>query len=267
MPQAIEPSGLPAVRLRWFFSHHTLTQRSSSTSENLLNFGSPIQLELTPFSYHANFGGPGVDLETGAHSNKPYMQDDGSGLYAFSVEYSWRTNALRKLTPKSNTFCAAGAFFPDGTMLNVAGAETYGGNVDVSKLLDGRQALRRYAPGPCSGGQCTMDYDVDNEGLQSRRWYPTSITLTNGDILIVGGSDVGLLVTNEANINNPTYELIKADGSAAPAQQELEILKITEAENQQAGKSFNLYPICKLDTPNHLEMRCSDLPCSAIAPK
>ncbi|GAB7357642.1 hypothetical protein MBLNU459_g0139t1 [Dothideomycetes sp. NU459] len=196
-------------------------------------------------NYHANYGGPGVNLTTGAHSPDPYLQDDGSGMYVFGVEYSWRTNDLRKLTPKSNTFCAAGAFFPDGTMINVAGAEIYGDGAAVGSLEDGRQSLRRYAPGPCSGN-CTMDFVVNDDGLQSLRWYPTAITMANGDVLVVGGSTVGGLVTNEASINNPTYEFIKADGSTPPTQAPLEILNFTAAQNDNGNYSYQLYPILQL---------------------
>jgi hypothetical protein len=194
-------------------------------------------------SYHRNFGGPGVNLKTGAHSPEPFMQDDDSGLFVFGVEYEWRTNNLRKLSPRSNTFCAAGAFFPDGTMVNVAGAELYSGDANTRKLQDGRQTVRRYKPGPCEIDGCEMDFEVNFGELQSRRWYPTSITMTNGDVLVVGGSDVGLLVTNEASINNPTYELIKADGSEAPPQRNLTILEFGAEDNQNADMSFNLYPI------------------------
>ncbi|KAH9844529.1 Carbohydrate-binding module family 18 protein [Teratosphaeria destructans] len=192
-------------------------------------------------NYHENYGGAGVDLATGAHSKDAFMQDDGSSLYAFGVEYSWRTNTLRKLHPKSNTFCAAGAFFPDGTMVNVAGAEGQGGSTDGTQLLDGRQALRRYKPGPCDGA-CGMDFDVDNDALQSTRWYPSAITLGTGDVVVVGGSTMGGLVVNEDDINNPTYELIKHDGSAAPKQVELDILKFDASQNQKGEYSYNLYP-------------------------
>lgn len=169
------------------------------------------------------------------------MQDNG--LWAFGVEYEWRTNDLRKLTPKSNTFCAAGAFAPDGTLINVAGAELYSGDAKTTNLQDGRQTVRRYKPGPCDIDGCKMDFEVNTNELQSRRWYPTSITLTNGDVLVVGGSVVGLLVTNEASINNPTYELIKADDSQAPPQKNLTILEFGAEDNQNADMSFNLYPI------------------------
>lgn len=203
---------------------------------------------LTKHSYHRNYGGPGVDLRTGAHSPHPFMQDDDSGLFVFGVEYEWRTNNLRKLSPKSNTFCAAGAFMPDGTMVNVAGAELYSGDANTKHLQDGRQTVRRYAPGPCKIDGCNMDFEVNVDELQSRRWYPTSITMTSGDVLVVGGSDVGLLVTNEASINNPTYEVIKADGSKAPPQRNLTILEFSAEDNENADMSFNLYPIrmCEL---------------------
>ncbi|KAF2764831.1 hypothetical protein EJ03DRAFT_15408, partial [Teratosphaeria nubilosa] len=193
-------------------------------------------------NYHENYGGPGVNLATGAHSKDPFKQDDESGLHAFGVEYSWRTNTLRKLHPKSNTFCAAGAFFPDGTMINVAGAELISGKVDTTQLLDGRQALRRYKPGPCDAS-CDMDFEVNNDALQSTRWYPSAITLGNGDVVVVGGADVGLLVTNEEVINNPTYELIKYDGSPAPKQVELDLLHFDADQNENGNYSYNLYPI------------------------
>ena len=132
---------------------------------------------------------------------------------------------------------------PDGTMVNVAGAELYSGDANTKRLQDGRQTVRKYKPGPCETDGCNMDFEVKIDGLQSRRWYPSSITMTNGDVLVVGGSDVGLLVTNEASINKPTYELIKADGSDAPPQKNLTILEFSAEDNQNADMSFNLYPI------------------------
>ncbi|KAF4549367.1 Glyoxal oxidase-like protein [Elsinoe fawcettii] len=195
-------------------------------------------------NYHRNFGGPGVDLKTGKHSTEPYMEADGK-TFVFGVEYSWKTNGLRKLHPISNTFCSSGAFFPDGTLVNPSGAETYAGDADASVIQDGRQALRYYAPGPCDGA-CTQDFDDHINVLQSRRWYPTAQTLTNGDVVVVGGSDVGLLVTNEASINVPSYEIIKADRSEAPPQVDFDLLKFDASENQNGNKSYNLYPILSL---------------------
>ncbi|KAL1640478.1 hypothetical protein SLS58_006978 [Diplodia intermedia] len=190
-------------------------------------------------NYHPNFGGPGTNLTTGAHSPDAYLYD-GTKTAVFATEYDLNTNALRKLHPKSNTFCSAGAFFPDGTMVNLAGAEPDA----AAGVGDGFDAIRTYAPGPCTGddGACAMDFATGAAKLQARRWYPTAETLPNGDVLVVGGSDVGLLVLNEASINVPTYELVKADGSAPPKPVTLPILEFTEDQNNQPNMSYNLYP-------------------------
>ncbi|OMP82062.1 hypothetical protein BK809_0006372 [Diplodia seriata] len=191
-------------------------------------------------SYHPNFGGPGTNLTTGAHSPDAYNYD-GTNTAVFATEYDLNTNALRKLHPKSNTFCSAGAFFPDGTMVNFAGAEPDA----AAGVGDGFDAIRTYAPGPCTGdgAACAMDFATGAAKLQARRWYPTAETLPNGDVLVVGGSNVGLLVLNEASINVPTYEIIKADGSAPPKPVTLPILEFTEEQNNQPNMSYNLYPV------------------------
>lgn len=236
------------------------TRQSSLTSESsrcwiwrLISIFRPDTscVEQNPdkcYSYHANYGGPGVNLETGAHSPDPYNYDD-SDMAVFATEYDLNTNELRKLHPKTNTFCSAGAFLPDGTMVNFAGAEPDA----KAGVGDGFDAIRTYPPGPCANGACDMDFTEGGSHLQAKRWYPTAETLPNGDILSVGGSDVGLLVLNEASINVPTYELIKADGSAPPPPVTLPILEFTEEQNNQPNKSYNLYPIRKSPnaTTNH----------------
>lgn len=189
-------------------------------------------------NYHANFGGPGVDLTTGAHSPTSYVYDDGSGISVFGTEYNLQTNGLRKLRPLSNTFCSAGSFFPDGTLLNLAGAES-----GPNGVAEGFDRLRTYSPGPCAG-TCTQDWVEESARLQHTRWYPTAQTLVDGSILVVGGSDAGGLVLNEANINVPTYEIVYQDGRTPPAPVLLPILDFTAAQNLVPGKSYNLYPIC-----------------------
>ena len=73
-------------------------------------------------NYHVNYGGPGVNLDTGAPSPNSFLYD-GTDISVFGTEYNLATNGLRPLRPLSNTFCSAGSFFPDGTLANVAGAE------------------------------------------------------------------------------------------------------------------------------------------------
>ncbi|KAK7549468.1 glyoxal oxidase N-terminus-domain-containing protein [Phyllosticta citricarpa] len=189
-------------------------------------------------NYHPNYGGPGLNLQTGAHAPDEYVYD-GTKTAVFSTEFNWRTSALRKLRPRSNTFCSAGAFFPDGTLLNLAGAEP-NANDGVG---DGFDAIRRFAPGPCRQGKCTTDWVEGASRLQARRWYPTVEALADGDVVVVGGSNRGGLVVNEVDINVPTYELVTQTG-APPPPVKLPILEFTD--NADTNKAYNLYPILVL---------------------
>lgn len=145
-------------------------------------------------NYHENFG-LGADLVTGEHS-KTSWKYDGTDISVFGSEYDLATNTIRALRPESNTFCSAGSFFPNGTLLNLSGAEVGGG------VAEGFDKLRTFTPGP------TSDWVELATKLQVYRWYPTSLTMTDGSILVVGGSNVGGLVLNEASINVPTYEIM-----------------------------------------------------------
>ena len=73
-------------------------------------------------NYHANYGGPGYNVGTGKPSTTSYVYP-GTSISVFGTEYNLTSNTIRPLKPLSNTFCSAGAFFPDGTLLNLAGAE------------------------------------------------------------------------------------------------------------------------------------------------
>ena len=203
-------------------------------------------------NYHVNYGGPGVNLETGAPSTTSYVYPDGSGVSVFGTEYNLSTNELRMLRPKSDTFCSGGSFFPDGTLLNVAGAEA-----GPTTVAEGFDKLRTYAPGPCNGA-CTQDWVELSELLQHYRWYPGVQTLTDGSVLVVGGADAGGLVLNEADINVPTYEKVYQDGRATPAPVELPILNFTAAQNLDPGKSYNLYPIRKLPRLTYAKSRLTE---------
>ncbi|KAG7005577.1 hypothetical protein G7Y79_00019g047570 [Physcia stellaris] len=190
-------------------------------------------------NYHVNFGGPGVDLETGSPSPTSYLYD-GTEISVFGTEYNLVTNALRPLRPLSNTFCSAGSFFADGTLANVAGAEPI-----TKGVADGFNKIRTYSPGPCAGA-CSTDWIEQSATLQVKRWYPSAQTLVDGSVLVVGGANVGGLVLNEASINVPTYEIVYQDNRVSPPPVNLPILEFSADENLVPGKSYNLYPILHL---------------------
>lgn len=189
-------------------------------------------------NYHVNYGGPGVNLITGAHSPTSYVYK-GTHESVFGTVYDLETNKLRAVHPMSNTFCSAGAFYKDGTMVNLAGAEAAPDDVD-----QGFDKIRTFAPGPCDG-VCSTDWEEQSARLQRWRWYPSAQTLVDGSVVVVGGSKAGGIVINEASINEPTYEVIHQDNRTSAAPMKLPILDFTEEQNLDPGKSYNLYPICE----------------------
>jgi hypothetical protein len=94
------------------------------------------------------------------------------GLAAISSEYDLDTNQARPLSVYTNTFCSAGSFLANGTLIEAGGS---GG--DNQNYRDGLQTIRIY-------DQEKGDW-IELEGiLPSNRWYPTMITLPDGNILI-----------------------------------------------------------------------------------
>jgi hypothetical protein len=58
---------------------------------------------------------------------------------------------------------------------------------DAYKDLDGGLALRTFKP--CDDGSCEWVDDTANY-MNSRRWYPTTETLSDGVVMIIGASSV-----------------------------------------------------------------------------
>ncbi|KAG0151464.1 hypothetical protein CROQUDRAFT_36925 [Cronartium quercuum f. sp. fusiforme G11] len=141
-----------------------------------------------------------------------------NGHPAWAAIYNLETNDVRPLNPLSNSFCAAGSFLGNGTMVNV------GGNPVVTDLTgaadfgdtDGIQSIRLFTP--CDNGKCDILEYPKTLHMTSARWYPTLARLADGSVMIVGGSKRGGWKNNPA-VNNPTIEYFPpkklnfADGS------------------------------------------------------
>ncbi|MGH9423198.1 MAG: galactose oxidase-like domain-containing protein, partial [Thermoanaerobaculia bacterium] len=71
-----------------------------------------------------------------------------------------------------NIFCAGHAFLPDGTVLLAGGHTDSNEGIKTTFLFDARfTTFKRQA------------------NMNKGRWYPTVITLRNGDLLVLGGTD------------------------------------------------------------------------------
>ncbi|KAF9931236.1 hypothetical protein FBU30_010561 [Linnemannia zychae] len=105
--------------------------------------------------------------------------------FAWSTEFSTTSGQWRSLDVKSNMFCSAGGYLPDGTIVSVAGGQP------SNEMEQGYDGIRLYKP--CNGTKCDWKQDF-NIHLQEKRWYPT-----------VGGSNHAASVNNE-QINVPNFE-------------------------------------------------------------
>ncbi|CAG8670770.1 2895_t:CDS:2, partial [Funneliformis mosseae] len=146
------------------------------------------------------------------------------GLAAISSEYDLDTNQARPLSVYTNTFCSAGSFLANGTLIEAGGSTG-----DDINYRSGLQTIRVY------------DKDIGDwielEGiLPSNRWYPTMITLPNGNLMILGGSTKAVAV-NRADINNPTFTIYPPPNG---------VMQDHEFEFLTATLPNNLYPIVHL---------------------
>ena len=109
--------------------------------------------------------------------------------------------AWRPLHLKTDPFCAAGVTLPDisGRLLNV------GGWTGVST-----EGMRLFTPDGSEGVPGVQDWqeDATKLSLLVGRWYPTSIIMANGSVLVLGGQNG----PNGAPI--PSLELLPATGAA-----------------------------------------------------
>lgn len=116
-----------------------------------------------------------------------------------------------------------------------------GGNADllwidptVGNGFKGIRFLQRELDGHSLDGQ---DWDEPGRQLDSERWYPTLQILPNGHIIVVAGSLTGL-DPGEPKNNNPTYEMLNAEGKPYGTSVAMPIL----VENQP----YYMYPFIHL---------------------
>jgi hypothetical protein len=130
-----------------------------------------------------------------------YLSIDGHP--AWGVLYDIETHKLQPLALESNSFCAAGSFLSNGTLVNVGGDRPaiIDDSPDEFNDVDGRQSIRILQPCLGSTEECRILDMV--KGSQVIRWYPTTLRITGGSILIIGGNRENVFMNN-FTINEPT---------------------------------------------------------------
>ncbi|KAJ7247287.1 glyoxal oxidase N-terminus-domain-containing protein [Mycena rebaudengoi] len=126
-----------------------------------------------------------------------------NGHVAWAVELDLNTQQVRALNPLSNSWCATGSFISNGTLVNSGGNPIVITGLNKMLGANGLQGLRLFTP--CSTGTCDIFESPKRVRLTSPRWYPSSVRIEDGSIIIFGGSKSGGFI-NSAGINNPSYE-------------------------------------------------------------
>ncbi|KAK3827087.1 MAG: glyoxal oxidase N-terminus-domain-containing protein [Linnemannia elongata] len=119
--------------------------------------------------------------------------------FSFSVEYDIDESMFRPLHTKTNQFCSAGGYRPDGTIVSLGGAEAQ------ADVVEGWNSLRFLSS--CNGTNSRCDWDTRNDiTLKAGRWYPTVEALADGRLFIMGGATKGASM-NDKEIEVPSWEL------------------------------------------------------------
>ncbi|KAK7681668.1 hypothetical protein QCA50_015402 [Cerrena zonata] len=110
-----------------------------------------------------------------------------NGHSAWGALWDLQTSKVTPLDVVTNGFCASGALISNGSMVSVGGFPLgFPGNPTIE---DGTMGLRIFEP--CddpAGVGCTLFEDPLTLHLAERRYYPSSIRIPDGSLMILGGS-------------------------------------------------------------------------------
>lgn len=136
---------------------------------------------------------------------------------------------------QTNAFCSGGAFLADGRFVSI------GGNAPLDFLdptvgdgFDGIRYLTRSATDASLNGQ---GWSEPGNKIASARWYASVQTMPDSTLFVASGSLNGLDPTKPEN-NNPTYEVLNAQGVSNGRNIPMEILR----KNQP----YYMYPFIHL---------------------
>ncbi|KAI0737815.1 glyoxal oxidase precursor [Daedaleopsis nitida] len=111
-----------------------------------------------------------------------------NGHSAWGALWNLETNVVTALNVITNSWCAGGALLSNGTMASIGGDQ--GGFDNNPAIKPGNQAIRLFEPCESPTGEGCTVFEDPNLKLLAERWYSSSIRISDGSLLIVGGSHV-----------------------------------------------------------------------------
>ncbi|KAI0761400.1 glyoxal oxidase N-terminus-domain-containing protein, partial [Irpex lacteus] len=135
---------------------------------------------------------------------------------AWGAIWDLETSTVRPLDVLTNTFCASGALLSNGTMVSIGGdPRGFEGNPDIEP---GNNALRIFEPCDSPNGEgCALFEDPATVHLAAARWYPSSVRIFDGSLMIMGGSQVNSVFYNIQPENSFEFFPSKDAGGVRPS--------------------------------------------------
>ncbi|KAF5352140.1 hypothetical protein D9758_009246 [Tetrapyrgos nigripes] len=138
-----------------------------------------------------------------------------NGHQAWGAIWNTETNNVTAIDVLTDSFCASGGFLSNGTMVSVGGqpVEIPDGET-VAPDEDGLMGVRIWEP--CldpAGVNCTLFENPATHSLAEKRWYPTSLRIFDGSLMIIGGIRINTAFFNDKNLSTSSFEFFpKKDG-------------------------------------------------------
>lgn len=169
-----------------------------------------------------------------------------NGQYAYSSEWDPVTGDLVPLSYKTNAFCSGGIFLADGRFVSL------GGNAPLDfidpTVGDGFRGIRMIKRSATDASLNGKAWDEPGTHLDTPRWYASVQIMPDDTIFVASGSKNGLDPSKPEN-NNPTYEILNADGTPRGKSYNMEIL----VKNQP----YYMYPFMHLMKDGNLFVQVS----------
>ncbi|KIK52126.1 hypothetical protein GYMLUDRAFT_77937 [Collybiopsis luxurians FD-317 M1] len=130
-----------------------------------------------------------------------------NGHPAWAELWNLETNTGFAVNAITDTFCASGALLSNGTMVSLGGqAPELAPGETVPPDEDGRMGIRIFEPcADPTGLTCTLFEDPATLHLAANRWYPSSLRIFDGSLMIIGGTNTATPFYNNLAPEN-TFE-------------------------------------------------------------
>ncbi|KAJ8496231.1 hypothetical protein ONZ45_g12536 [Pleurotus djamor] len=141
-----------------------------------------------------------------------------NGHSAWGALWDLTTSTPRALDVLTNSFCASGALISNGSMVELI---SVGG--DVANPADdagvGYNAIRIFEPCDSPSGEgCTVFENPLTHQLAVPRWYPSSVRIFDGSLMVIGGTHAGTPFYNTDPENSFEFFPKKDGGRVRPSE-------------------------------------------------